>query len=135
MEHAPKLLIVYESSNPGLKEIAKRIEKACERLKFRIVCKCADDVIIPEVLASQAYFFGAQNSPSEDYRELERLFKGINLAGRRAGFFTLDSVKAVDYLRAITKDTDLTANPNPWSPGNPSIEEGLALWLRATLNS
>ncbi len=103
-----KLLIVYESSECDLKAHALKIKAAADTLSIKSIVKCADDVTIPEILAARAFAFGACKPDSQEYREITRIIKGINLAGRKASFFTSGSGKAIDSLKAMCADSELT---------------------------
>jgi hypothetical protein len=130
----PKILIAYESTKPELKACAERVKKAADSLSYRSVVKCAEDVTIPEILAAQAYVFGASFPLSDEFREIERVLRGINLAGRRCGLFSDGEPKAVDFLRAMSTDSELKLYKDSLDYSRVSDEEAVLAWLRAALS-
>jgi hypothetical protein len=99
------VLIVYESDSPLLKAAAQRIGKTASA-NASVKIRAARDVAIPDILLADAFFLGSENQPPAEYAEIERICKGINLAGRPCAFFSQNSAKAFDYLSFIMKDTD-----------------------------
>lgn len=127
-----KVLVIYESSSSSLKDMAKRIGSICEG-RAQVKIRPAKDVAIPELLAADAYFFGADTPASPEFAEIDRVLRGMNLAGRRCAFFSEASPKALDYLSLMTKDSELKASPerllNSHSPDEPTI----SAWVGAVL--
>ncbi|HOX92650.1 MAG TPA: hypothetical protein PLC54_06980 [Spirochaetales bacterium] len=81
-----KVLVVYEDGDGALESAAKEIKAALSR-KAAVKVRAASEVSVPEVLASSTFAFGVSNHNDKSWAELKRIMTGINLAGRRAGFF------------------------------------------------
>ena len=73
---------------------------------------------------------GSSGAPS--FAELARVFKGINLAGRKVAFFG-SSGAAVAWLRGICADTEVSVAHSDFI-GRPE-PAALAAWLRGVLAS
>lgn len=131
-EMKPKTLIVYEDNAPDLAAAAKCLLKAAEDFGAPAKMKSASAVTVDEVLAAKLIVFGgnAKNAPA--YAELSRIFKGMNLAGRRAAFFLTPGSKAAEGLRDSLKDTDVSCStPDLYID---SDSAALASWLRAAID-
>jgi len=96
------------------------------------VVKCASCVEMSEVLASRLYLLGAGSTGAPSFAELARVFKGINLAGRKVAFFG-SSGAAVAWLRGICADTEVSVAHSDFI-GRPE-PAALAAWLRGVLAS
>jgi hypothetical protein len=85
-----------------------------------------------DLLPADAYFFGCQKPNPADFKELERVLGGINLAGRPCGLFSPGSAPALEYLRRIVKDAELQLNPQPWL-SDADDAKALKAWVESTL--
>ena len=103
-----KILLVCEDGQASLDVAAGTIQSAIygtHEVKLRL----ASAVSIQEVLAADCYIFAVVKADSPVWKELRRLFKGINLAGRRAAFFTEEAAEAA-LLRLAFKDASLSVS-------------------------
>ena len=100
-----KVLLVFEDGKPALDSTAGRIQAALNKSR-EVKLRQASKVSIQEVLAADCYIFGVYKAESVAWKELQRLFKGINLAGRQAAFFT-DDIRESGLLREAFKDADM----------------------------
>ena len=82
-----KVLVVYEDGCESLETIAKQVKSALGS-KASVKTRSATDVALAEILAADAYAFGVDDADAHAWTEFNRLFKGIHLAGRKAGFFS-----------------------------------------------
>ncbi len=92
------------------------MEKAVEAMRksigdARFVIRKAADFAPVDVLPADAYFIGCESPSPASFSEVERVLKGINLAGRPCGLFSLASMAAIEYLRAVVRDADLRLHP------------------------
>jgi len=101
----PKLLVVFEDGKKPLEAIADNIKTAIGD-KAQVKIRSTSEMAIAELLASDAYAFGVEDSASPSWTELKRLLKGMNLAGRKAGYFSLAEGQA-EGLKKAFKDADL----------------------------
>ena len=124
-----KILLVCEDGNATLETAAGMIQSAITK-KHEVKLRPASAVSIQEVLAADCFLFAVDEADSEVWKELRRLFKGINLAGRRAAFLSSKPGKA-EKLRDAFKDASLAA-------GYPDFlvrkNEDVAAWVRKVLS-
>jgi hypothetical protein len=117
------MLILYEDGSHDLECVAKSI---CSSLKERgnvIVLKKASEVLIPDLLAASAFFLGVSSASPVGFGEIERVFRGINLSGRPAGFFVSDLNGGGEYLKKIVRDTGLVVSKRILAVSAKSCEE------------
>lgn len=132
-ENASKALILFEDGKPEIEKEAKAIADRLEEQGRGAIVKGASRVEISEILASRLYILGAGSSgASPSFAELSRVFKGMNLAGRKVAFFG-SSGAAVAWLRSICADTEVSV-AHPDFTGRPE-PAALAAWLRGVLAS
>lgn len=128
MKSNKRVLVVYDG--------AKALAAAAEALAAGLggadcVVKQARDFSPTDVLPADVYFFGCEGPHPSSFAELERVLKGINLAGRTCGFFTLASDEAIGYLRSIVRDADLLPHPVPFFA---SGKADIGAWAAETLS-
>jgi hypothetical protein len=107
-----QVLIVMDDS-PALAEAVSAM-LAGMKGGIRTVVKKASDLTPVDILPADAFFFGCESAGPASFAELERVLKGINLAGRPCGLFTLASNEAIEYLRTIVRDADFRLHPTPF---------------------
>ena len=98
---------------PKTGSIVDAISRVFDELKTTTVVKPASEATIADVTGADIVLFGVEKPGSADvppeYSEWIRVFKGITLAGRTAGFFSMGSGKATARLRKALKDTEISA--------------------------
>ena len=81
-------------------------------LHHRVNVKKAPESSIPDIADTDLVVFGVQKTPTgephPEFSELLRSFKGVNLAGRAAGFFSFGTEKASSRMRRILEDTGIS---------------------------
>ena len=80
-----KVLVVYEDGREPLEAAAKRIKTSLAD-KAAVKTRRASEVAVAELLAADAYALGAGDPFAPEWPDHQRLFTGINLPGRKAGF-------------------------------------------------
>jgi hypothetical protein len=100
-----KVLLVCEDGQSSLEAAAGTIQSAINGT-HEVKLRLASEVSIQEVLAADCYLFAVDKADSPVWKELKRLFKGINLAGRRAAFLT-GNIRESAILRQAFKDAGL----------------------------
>lgn len=110
MKIIKNVLILVDESN-ALKEVGRQL--AAHLAPAHVAIIDAADFSATDILPADAYFFGCQEPHPLRFSEVERVLKGINLAGRPCGLFTLSAKNAIEYLRTITRDADLAVFPEP----------------------
>jgi hypothetical protein len=127
-----KVLVLFEEGKPEIERVARAIGERLDEQGRGSAVKGASGVEISEILAADLYLLGADSSGPPSFAELARVFKGVNLAGRKVAFFG-SSGAAVAWLRGLCADTevavahsDLIGRPEP---------AALAAWVKGVLAS
>jgi len=107
MNEKTKLLVIFEDGKEPLEAIAKTI-KASLSDTVSVKARSASEVAVAELLAADAYAFGVADAASPAWAELKRLLTGMNLAGRRAGFFVV-AKGAAERLKAAFEPAELSS--------------------------
>jgi len=132
MTKGNKALVLFEDGKPEIERLARTIAERLEEQGCEVSVASASSVGISELLAARLYFLGADAPASTAYAEVARLFKGVNLAGRKAAFFG-SSGSTVAWLRGICADTEVSAAHSDFV--GRSEQSALAAWLKAILAS
>ena len=103
------VLVLFEDGAPEVERAARTIADRLEDQGRRVKVSGASIVEVSDLLAAELYILGADVPLSPAYAELARVFKGVNLAGRRAAFFG-SSGAAVAWLRGLCEDAELAAS-------------------------
>ncbi len=131
MKDAKNILILIDGAE-ATRKIADRI---AARLKgLRVVLMDATDFAATDLLPADACFIGCEKPKPANFAELERVLRGINLAGRPCGLFSPASPPAIAYLRTMVGDAELRVNPEPYplpSGGASGADE--KTWIENTL--
>ena len=130
--HEGKALILYEDGKLDIEREARTIADRLEEQGRDAIVKNASGVEISEILAADLYLFGAELASSASFSELARVFKGVNLAGRKAAFFGASGA-AVAWLRSLCSDTELSVAHSDFI-GRPE-SAALGAWLKGVLAS
>ena len=87
------------------------VARALEQAKVALRLKSASEATIADLTAADILVFGAQRVPAgeapSEYTDLLRIFHGITLAGRTAGFFSMGADKATVRLRKALRETEI----------------------------
>jgi flavodoxin len=107
-----KVLILWAPETAENRKLVEAVARALEQLKVSLLVKGAAEATIADVNAADIIVFGAQKTGTADvpaeYSEFLRIFKGVTLAGRTAGFFSMGAEKATTRLRKALKDTEIS---------------------------
>lgn len=123
-----KVLVIVEDGRKPLEAIAKTIKSTLVD-KAAVKARSASEVAIPEILAADAYAFGVGDSASSSWAEIKRLLTGMNLAGRKAGFF-VETKGAAAGLKAAFEPAELSVAPRDLVAGDPAVADA---WILALL--
>jgi hypothetical protein len=106
------VLILWAPDSAENRRSVESVLHAFEPLKIAPVAKKAAEATIADVNNADIVLFGAQKPAAAeappDFDEHLRVFKGVSLAGRTAGFFAMGGEKASARLRKALKDTDIS---------------------------
>ena len=127
-----RALVLFEDGKLEIEKQARAIAERLEELGRSVTVKASSSIETSEVLAADLFLLGIGDAGSLSYAELGRLFKGMNLAGRKAAFFG-SSGAAVAWLRGLCADTELSAAHVDFI-GRPEPAP-LAAWLKGVLAS
>lgn len=127
-----KTLILFEDGQPEIEREARAIAERLEEQGRGAILKGAAEVGISEILAAGLFILGAGSAGSPAFAELARVFKGVNLAGRKVAFFG-SSGAAVAWLRSLCADTEVTVAHSDFI-GRPE-PAALSAWLKGVLSS
>jgi len=123
-----KVLVVFEDGREPLEAIAKRMKTSLVD-KATVKTRCASEVAVAEILAADAYAFGVSDSSAPAWAEIKRLFTGMNLAGRKAGFFT-EKPGVADGLKASFEPAELAVSAQALVADKPDAAEA---WIKALI--
>lgn len=111
VKHLATVLIVIDGSD----KIRRVATSLAERFKGKkVVLMEGADFAATDLLPADTILIGCEHPHPSSFAELERVLKGINLAGRPCGLFSLASNEAIGYLRDIVRDADLRIVPEPY---------------------
>lgn len=123
-----KLLVLFEDDNKALDSIAKHLKAALADVAV-VKARSAAEVAVSEILAADSYAFGVSDSSAPAWTEIKRLLTGMNLAGRKAGFFVTKQ-NAADGLKAsfAPAELEITAQDLMSDPS-----DNAAAWAKALI--
>ncbi len=106
------VLILWAPDTADNRKVVEAVKKGLESAKAALVVKGAAEATIVDVNAADIVVFGVQKPAAADlppdFNEFMRIFKGITLAGKTAGFFSMGNEKATARLRKALKDTEIS---------------------------
>jgi hypothetical protein len=106
------VLILWAPDTSENRRVVDAVMAAFSDVKLSPSVIRAADATAADLTAAEIVVFGAQKPGNadipSDYNECIRFFRGITLAGRTAGFFSMGSEKAAARLRKALKDTEIT---------------------------
>jgi hypothetical protein len=105
------VLILWAPDSAENRRTVEAVSRALEELKTSPTAKRVSDSTVADLTATDIVLFGVEKTGAAelppDYNDCLRVFKGITLAGRTAGFFSLGNEKATARLRRALKDTEI----------------------------
>ena len=105
------VLILWAPDSAENRKIVDAVSRAFDELSVSPVTKLAADASVADLTASDILLFGVEKSDNgevpPDYGECMRIFRGITLAGRTAGFFSMGAAHATAPLRRALKETEI----------------------------
>jgi flavodoxin len=105
------VVVLWAPDSADNRRIVEMVARALEQTKVALRMKNASEATIADLTAADIVVFGAQkvttgDAPAE-YTDLLRIFRGISLAGRTAGFFSMGTDKATVRLRKALRETEV----------------------------
>ncbi len=135
-----KVSILYTPDSAENRKAAEEVAASLDSARCAVTVKKAAGSVIADVTGADIVFFGLHKAGDseipEGFRELARIFKGINLAGRAAGIFNFGPEKSGGALRKILKATDISLADVELSLGEkgPQRQAEIKEWARQTVS-
>jgi flavodoxin len=105
------VLILWAPESADNRRTVDAVSRVFDELKASTRARHAKDATVADLTASDIVLFGVEKAGGAeippDFSEWLRVFKGITLAGRTAGFFSMGSERATARLRRALKDTEI----------------------------
>ena len=137
-----KVFIAYSPGKGEIADLANRIAEKCEAASVSVSIKAAGEATVPEINAADILVFGAEEEGAVlqegGFRDFFRAFTGINFAGKRGALFSYSMQTAVDGLKEMLKDTELSL-PSPgliYTKNGKSVnDKKVDKWINQTLTT
>jgi len=123
-----KKVFILSDGSESVQEMAEQIALLLKDSDVSV--KKAAEFQGTDLLPADILFIGCEAPSPGTFSYIEDLFKHINLAGRYCGVFSSGSEPAIDYLKALLKDCDITVNPEPLLNS-----QNTAVWVKKTVTS
>lgn len=130
------VLILWAPDTAENRRVVEAVTGAFDAAMLTFLAKKVTDATIADFTAAEIVVLGAQKTSAvdlpPDYAECVRVFKGITLAGRTAGLFSVGSEKATGRLRKALKDTEImTSEEDPlFSDPKTGASSEIAAWVK-----
>jgi len=129
-----RVIILYAPDTPELAQAADKIKRALASEDFTVEIKTSKQCSIQDLAANDlviAGFRDAKKWPHPDFAEINRALSGINLAGRIAGVFGMDTDGMIENFRKSFNDSDITIFDDALTVGNREQDIKLmSAWLK-----
>ncbi|MGD0727425.1 MAG: hypothetical protein ABSB63_17900 [Spirochaetia bacterium] len=106
------VLILWAPESAENRRVVEAVTGAFDAAMLAPLAKKVAEASIADITAAEIVVLGTQKTNSSDlppeYAECLRVFKGVTLAGRTAGLFSMGSEKATGRLRKALKDTEIS---------------------------
>ncbi|MQY77289.1 MAG: hypothetical protein GH155_06645 [Spirochaeta sp.] len=107
--------IIYAPQKSELKGLAEIIKDAFNTKNFKVNIKSASQAGIPDIAAAEILILAANSSGStpihSDFSEILRALNGVNLAGRLAGFCTVNTSDTLKAFKEVLNDSEAVIGP------------------------
>ncbi len=106
------VVILWAPDSVENRRVAEAVRAAFDESKFTAITRKAAESSIVDLLAADIIVIGLQKAGASEvpteYYDLLRIFKGITLAGRAAGVFSIGAEKASAKMRKSLKETEIS---------------------------
>jgi flavodoxin len=130
------VFLTHAPDTADARKIIELVRAAFEAASFAVVAKPAASAGMPDLAGADVVVFGLQKTGSadapEELSELLRSLKGVNLAGRAVGFFSLGPDKASARLRKVLRDTEaaLSEEEPGFGDARPTRQADMESWVK-----
>ncbi|MGA2478493.1 MAG: hypothetical protein ABSG63_07045 [Spirochaetia bacterium] len=134
------VLILWAPDTAENRRVVEAVAGAFSDAKVTLHKKKVADAIVADVTGADIVVFGVQKGESDlppEFNECVRYFKGITLAGRTAGLFSMGSEKSTVRLRKVLKDTEISLlEDDPlFVDQKPGKSAEIAEWVKRLIQS
>ena len=104
-------VIICAPAEESMEQLVRRVADGFDSEQIQVEIKSADQATIPDLAGADIFLLASlaagQQPIHPDFAEILRALKGITLAGRVAGAFSVDSEPTVRALRQALQDCEL----------------------------
>jgi hypothetical protein len=104
-------VIIYAPAEHVMEQFVRRMAQAFDAGRFTVETMPADQAAIPALTAADVFLLASLPSSQQPihpaFQEILRALRGISLAGRVAGAFSVDSEPTVTAFRRALQDCEL----------------------------
>jgi hypothetical protein len=135
------VLILWAPDTAENRKVVDLVTKAFDEAKVESLAKKVTDATIADINGARIVVYGLQKTNGSEippeYAECLRVFKGVTLAGRTAGFFSMGADKATSKLRKALKDTEVAQlEDDPvFTDQKQIMSSEIAAWVAKLLNA
>jgi len=135
------VLILWAPDTAENRKVVDLVTKAFDEAKVESRTKKVTEATIADINAAQIVVFGSQKANGSelpaDYAECLRVFRGVTLAGRTAGFFSIGTEKATGKLRKALKDTEVSQMEDDpvFADQKPNLASDITAWAGKLLSA
>ena len=135
------VLILWAPDTAENRKVVDLVTKAFDEAGVGTQTKKVTEATIADINGARIVVFGAQKANGTEvppeYAECMRAFKGVTLAGRTAGFFSLGAERATAKLRKALKDTEVSQlEDDPvFAEQKPNLSSEIAAWAAKLLSA
>lgn len=128
--------IIYAPEEQRMLELVRSLEQSLDPGRFVVKTKGAAEAHMPDLAASDLFLLGSLPDGGQpihpDFSEMLRALKGITLAGRVGGVFSLDSEATLAAFAEALEDCELDLPPECFLSvtGQGPEREKLARWAQ-----
>ncbi len=105
------VLILWGPDSAETRKVVEAVRGALNEGRFKTTAKKATESSIVDIAAADMVIFGLRKAGASEvppeFSDLMRIFKGVTLAGRAAGIFSVGTEKASSRIRKSLKDTEV----------------------------
>ncbi len=106
-----RVVIIYAPAEDRMQKLVSDLEECFDRDNFKMKIKAADRSTVADLTAADLFLLGSLpeggKAIHQDFSEILRALRGITLAGRVGGLFSIDSEPTIEIFRQAMKDCEL----------------------------
>jgi hypothetical protein len=135
MPRTIRAAVIHAAADPGMRQLVGDLEGALVGMGCKVVAKQASQAHTPDLAAADLVLLGSAPGGAApihpDFSELLRALRGMTLAGRVVGVFSLAADSPLQGFRLALQDCEVPLPDSCFFRGGGSAKAGeLAAWLR-----